>query len=211
MQTIQHLGNRLASVKMQLPSNLSLFATGRLSCCDTLTGADSELLNYPMTEEQKAKRRETDRIWRDKNREKLRAGYRKWSLAHPELKKQKDKAYRENHRMEIRERDRQYRLRFPEKMLKSKEERKAQRLRYIKRHPEKHKARQAVLNAVNRGKLIRVDSCNRCGSQEAIEAHHADYSKPLQIEWLCYACHCTEHGRRILHGRKPKQNTKGTI
>ena len=65
------------------------------------------------------------------------------------------------------------------------------------RYPEKVKAHQAVKRAVKAGKLERPDVCSRCGGggkpkrngAAAIEAHHPDYNKPLEVEWLCRECH----------------------
>lgn len=42
-----------------------------------------------------------------------------------------------------------------------------------------------------RGNIIR-QPCSKCGNPDA-EKHHHDYSKPLDIEWLCRACHMLEH------------------
>lgn len=39
---------------------------------------------------------------------------------------------------------------------------------------------------------IKREACVRCGSAEA-EMHHHDYSKPLEIEWVCRRCHVFEH------------------
>lgn len=37
-----------------------------------------------------------------------------------------------------------------------------------------------------------------CGSRNA-QAHHDDYSRPLDVTWLCPSCHAAEHvaGRNI--------------
>ena len=59
------------------------------------------------------------------------------------------------------------------------------------RHPEKHKARDAVGKAKRSGKLI-PKPCFICGKNE-VHAHHDDYSKPLQVKWLCIKCHSQEH------------------
>lgn len=59
----------------------------------------------------------------------------------------------------------------------------------------KRKAHQTVQSAVKRGDVIRPKSCPRCGGTKRIEAHHPDYTKPLQIEWLCRKCHFAEHGK----------------
>jgi hypothetical protein len=58
-------------------------------------------------------------------------------------------------------------------------------------HPDKAHARDAVGNAVRRGKLIR-QPCEVCGSPNA-DAHHEDYSKPLEVRWFCRAHHLELH------------------
>lgn len=51
----------------------------------------------------------------------------------------------------------------------------------------KHKARKAVNNALRSGKLIKK-SCKVCGNFETT-AHHHDYTKPLDVIWLCKQHH----------------------
>jgi hypothetical protein len=56
--------------------------------------------------------------------------------------------------------------------------------------PRQSKAHGAVKRAIKQGKLVRPDACSRCGgTAKRIEAHHADYGKPLDIQWLCSGCH----------------------
>lgn len=78
-------------------------------------------------------------------------------------------------------------------------ERKAKTLAYQvamrKRSPEKYAARSAVSNAVRDGKL-KKSPCVHCGDPRA-QAHHNDYSKPLDVVWVCFKCH-----REIEHGQK---------
>lgn len=69
----------------------------------------------------------------------------------------------------------------------------AYKKRQKERHPEKHKARVAVSTAIKRGKLQR-GVCVKCGIANA-DAHHADYSRPLDVVWLCRKCHRAEHKR----------------
>jgi len=67
---------------------------------------------------------------------------------------------------------------------------------YRAKHPDRYKAHNAVANAVRDGRLIKPDYCSRCGrSDKVIHAHHRDYSKPLDVEWLCVLCHSAERGR----------------
>jgi hypothetical protein len=60
-------------------------------------------------------------------------------------------------------------------------------------HPERIAARTAVGNAIRDGRLARGTECFFCGSQTAIQAHHHDYSKPLDVHWLCSTCHGKLH------------------
>lgn len=65
------------------------------------------------------------------------------------------------------------------------------------RHPEKARARSAVSRAVRAGRLIR-QACGLCGATDRVQAHHDDYSKPLDIVWRCFKCHREEeHGQTV--------------
>jgi ribosomal protein S27AE len=74
---------------------------------------------------------------------------------------------------------------------------KAQVYRYRNRHPERYEIALAVDRAIDKGILVRPDKCSRCGEgAKIIQAHHPDYSKPLEVIWVCPACHATYHPRR---------------
>jgi len=62
---------------------------------------------------------------------------------------------------------------------------------YRKNNPEKYKAHTAVSNAIKRGQLIR-QPCEVCGDEKS-HAHHDDYSKPLNVKWLCALHHLRLH------------------
>lgn len=56
------------------------------------------------------------------------------------------------------------------------------------------RARVLVGRAVDRGVLERPDHCPECGQSElGIHAHHEDYTKPLDVVWLCSECHGKRH------------------
>ena len=57
----------------------------------------------------------------------------------------------------------------------------------IERYPEKDRARRAVKHAVKSGKLVKTP-CELCGNEKVV-AHHDDYSKPLEVRWVCRHCH----------------------
>lgn len=59
----------------------------------------------------------------------------------------------------------------------------------------KIKARMAVNNARIRGKITRMECCV-CGDIR-VHAHHPDYTKPLEIIWLCPTHHKEAHKKEI--------------
>lgn len=59
--------------------------------------------------------------------------------------------------------------------------------------PEKHAARQAIKREVAAGRMVRPSVCSECGTSGRIDAHHPDYGKPLDVEWLCKRCHANRH------------------
>ena len=62
---------------------------------------------------------------------------------------------------------------------------------YIERNPIKRKAQNMADNAIRDGRLVR-QPCEVCGAQKA-QAHHDDYSKPLDVRWLCTTHHAEWH------------------
>lgn len=65
--------------------------------------------------------------------------------------------------------------------------------RLRQQNPEKTRARTAVSRALRSGRLHRPDHCSACSLPCRPEAHHTDYSKPLDVVWLCSGCHGREH------------------
>ncbi len=63
---------------------------------------------------------------------------------------------------------------------------------YQAREPEKMRARWGLRGAVKRGNLVKpkaCSSCHRTTPANDLQGHHADYEKPLDVEWLCRECH----------------------
>lgn len=57
----------------------------------------------------------------------------------------------------------------------------------------KRNARQKVRDHILAGKIIKPKRCSTCNKKKELEAHHSDYSKPLDIQWLCKQCHISTH------------------
>lgn len=60
---------------------------------------------------------------------------------------------------------------------------------YRARYPAKIKARHKVFVELRAGRLQKPKQCSRCRKRKRLEADHHDYSKPLDIQWLCRQCH----------------------
>ena len=66
---------------------------------------------------------------------------------------------------------------------------------YSRAHAEKRAAHGRVFRAIKLGRIKR-NPCEICGSVKS-EAHHADYSRPLNVRWLCSEHHKQVHAGRI--------------
>jgi uncharacterized protein YlaI/predicted HTH domain antitoxin len=62
------------------------------------------------------------------------------------------------------------------------------------------RAQNILEKAIERGAVVRKAKCELCGSTDtfkdgrtAIQAHHTDYNKPLDVMWLCQKCHHEWH------------------
>ena len=69
---------------------------------------------------------------------------------------------------------------------------------------KKRLARLAVHVALKKNMLVREAHCQICKNECKTNAHHIDYGRPLNIMWLCFACHGIVHTRK--HPLNPKNN-----
>jgi hypothetical protein len=104
---------------------------------------------------------------------------RAWQAAHQNYHRERCRTWRAEHREYLKE----YRQR-PDIAAKDRP-----RVRHTT--PEKRRARSAVLNEL-RGGRISPQPCEVCGVAKT-EAHHDDYSRPLDIRWLCSSHHKRHH------------------
>jgi ribosomal protein S27AE len=64
---------------------------------------------------------------------------------------------------------------------------------YHDRYPLRKAAHIVVGNAVRDKRLKKESECSVCSSTVKIEGHHDDYTKPLDVRWLCEKCHKQWH------------------
>ena len=63
--------------------------------------------------------------------------------------------------------------------------------RSILKYPQKQKAREILNESIRVGKLVR-GLCEICGDLN-VHGHHDDYSRPLEVRWLCTVHHSQAH------------------
>jgi len=71
---------------------------------------------------------------------------------------------------------------------------------YVNEYRKKYAIKSQAHNRVNRalvsGVLSKPDSCEQCGDrQSSLHAHHDDYTKQLDVRWLCPGCHHQWHAK----------------
>ena len=109
---------------------------------------------------------------------------------YPQCKECESAAWRERYRNGYRERH------LAKKWMGGDPKRiKAYNIRKRKKWAKKIAAQTALRNAVKSGRIIKK-SCEVCGEPKS-HGHHDDYSKPLEVRWLCDAHHKEVHGRLI--------------
>jgi len=108
-----------------------------------------------------------------KNKEELAVKARLYPSRQPGLRSDYSRAYRQDNKDLIRETQRAKRA----------------------SHPEKYAAHKAVQNAIRRGEMSRL-ACEVCGSEKS-HGHHEDYTKPLDVIWLCRTHHMERHRKHI--------------
>ena len=65
-------------------------------------------------------------------------------------------------------------------------------------NPLGHKAQTTLRKAVKSGEITK-EPCFFCETTENVHARHHDYSKPLEVTWLCAKCHHRFHAMSEKH------------
>ena len=99
----------------------------------------------------------------------------------------------------VREYNRKYRLENAERLRAYDRERTKRNTPeyqrdYYHKNPDKIKAHSKVKLAIRKRTLI-SECCEVCGDTKT-HGHHDDYSKPLDVRWLCPLHHKETHARR---------------
>lgn len=153
----------------------------------------------------KEKRRIRSRVYYDKNKKKICLNRKIYYLEHQDnLNAKSRKYYRENkdnillkaikyycsHLKERRKYARDYANKH-RKTFRYKEKQYKYHRKFRKLNPIQIKSGAIYRYAIKKGKIIR-QSCKICGTTKNVQGHHDDYTKPLDVRWLCITCHGIE-------------------
>ena len=123
---------------------------------------------------------------------------RVWREAHPGYGAAKWREWADRNREQLRAKDRErYRLKREASVGVAKEKPPAlshyeRKKRYFEKYPIKAECMKIYKYAIRRGKLVR-GPCSVCGVTEGVDGHHTDYTKPLDVVWLCKPHHREAH------------------
>lgn len=146
-------------------------------------------------------RRAYQRSWKAANRDHINAKERERKKAAPERQQEIRREFYDRNKndpawMELRnERTKAWRANNPEvsAAYRSRSDVRAkERMRsreFSRNHPEIYRAHRRVRHEIRMGRMERKENCEWCGASGRIEAAHRDYTKPLEVHWLCVSCH----------------------
>ncbi len=140
--------------------------------------------------------------YREKNREDIREKSNKRFLSDKDRYLQKSRESYHKHKEEIALRRKEKRS-TPEARKKERERQNEWRKgngelyrSYVRKwqvtNRQKINAHAKVHRAVVNGLLRRKENCEMCALKCKTEGHHEDYSKPLDVIWLCRKCHASK-------------------
>jgi hypothetical protein len=142
-------------------------------------------------------RKTKNRRWYNEHKEFANAKARRYHETHTETQNENARRYHATHREECREMNLAYRKKKREQFrLRSNnyyathcaEILHKNKVYRVLHHAELY-ARGVLLRAVRKGDVVRPCTCSLCGIECVPDGHHEDYSKPLDVIWVCKTCH----------------------
>jgi len=131
------------------------------------------------------------RQWYQDNKDQACAASRKWYSENRERALANVKAWRKANRLRCNALHEKWRKANPEHY---RELDRVNKKKHRARHPDRAYARNAVTQAIQSGELT-PQPCEwpGCIVTTGTQSHHADYSKPLEVNWLCEPHHRELH------------------
>ena len=117
-----------------------------------------------------------------KNDGRIKRYIEEWKKRNPD----KVKKYKENHAEKQAE---YYRNWYKTNGRKRAKDYKEYASLWREKNSKAYRAQLLAKQAVKWGFLKKSKRCEACKKERKIISHHKDYSKPLEVTWLCYSCH----------------------
>jgi hypothetical protein len=144
------------------------------------------------------------RKYRQEHNDKIKEYSKKYYLINKEKINRDDKEYYKIHREKLLSYAKDYNLKtFHSRKDKRSEILKNYRLknkptyeqnkRYRLKYKEKVRARKILKRRIEQGEILKPLLCSSCGKCTTLHGHHHDYSKPVDVVWLCLECHSKIH------------------
>jgi len=95
-----------------------------------------------------------------------------------------------------------HRLQAKEHHRRNREKRKIQSKKRYHKNPEKTLAQLKARRAIASGELVK-EPCIFCGDVN-VHGHHEDYTKPLEVTWLCKSHHQQVHSGKVVLNEQNK-------
>ena len=106
-----------------------------------------------------------------------------WILRHPKKRKEITHNYSMKNKEILSIKASEWRKKNPQKVIE-------QTRKWRKNNPKK---RNAQARAQNNIKIPKGQLCEICNKKKAVHRHHSNYSKPLEVIFLCIKCHVNLH------------------
>jgi hypothetical protein len=133
---------------------------------------------------------EYNRAWQSRNKDKVKENSRKWRAANRDKVRKLYREYNKRWRAKLREKARLLVGLWYELNIEKLGDPAGQ---WDSKHPIARAAHHLVNEAVKVGLLVRPSSCCCCGKKATVHGHHYDYTKALEVFWLCASCHGNLH------------------
>lgn len=123
------------------------------------------------------------RAWELANPDRVAERRKKWVLANPDKRAEYQKKWELKYPGRFAEFTKKWRAENPERWAEIAK-------KWQQENADKLRCHQKLGYAVQKGWVLKSNTCQICGAADTkIEGHHPDYSKPLEVVWVCDPCH----------------------
>ncbi|MBA7587979.1 hypothetical protein ES708_30027 [subsurface metagenome] len=108
--------------------------------------------------------------------------YRKYKETYKKIRERNKEKFKEYYRLWYQKNGRNRNNNYAEIILEWQQE-----------HPDRVLASNKLHHALKIGKIFKPQFCQICGKERKLSGHHEDYTKPLEVLWVCSSCHKLKH------------------